>query len=211
MSTLLYGMDAISLDAVRYGLTVVLIVILPVVIVFWLIIHGAISVWKARPAWQAYTAALAVILTTLTFIILNFEIAIGRDLGTSIPLLVAGTAIYIGSLRMSSRIRSHLSFRTFAGIPEVKSEAHELIEVGPFSIVRHPRYFMIVVGTVGWALAANYTGGYIVSGLFFLGLYLIMLMEERELTARFGSAYKDYQQRVPMVFPRLARIGQLFA
>ncbi|MEM7660708.1 MAG: isoprenylcysteine carboxylmethyltransferase family protein [Pseudomonadota bacterium] len=211
MSTLLYDMDAISLDAVRYGLTVVLIVILPVVIVFWLTIHGAISAWKTRPAWQAYTAALVVILTTLTLIILNFETAIGRDLGTSIPLLVAGTAIYIGSLRMSSRIRSHLSFRTFAGIPEVKSEAHELIEAGPFSIVRHPRYFMIVVGTVGWALAANYTGGYIVSGLFFAGLYLIMLMEERELTARFGSAYNDYQQRVPMVFPRLARIGQLFA
>lgn len=204
-------MDMTSLEIVRYGLTVVLVVLLPVVIVFWLTIHGAISIWKTRPAWQAYTASLAVILTTLTVIILNFEIAIGQDLGNSIPLLLIGTAIYIGSLRMSSRIRSHLSFRTFAGIPEVKSEAHELIEAGPFSIVRHPRYFMILVGTVGWALAANYSGGYIVSGLFFAGLYLIMLMEERELTARFGSAYEDYKQRVPMVLPRLTRIGQLFA
>ncbi|MEM6899991.1 MAG: isoprenylcysteine carboxylmethyltransferase family protein [Pseudomonadota bacterium] len=211
MSTLLYGMDAVSLDDIRYGLTVVLVILLPVVIAFWLTIHGAIAVWKTRPPWQAYTAALAVILATLVLIVLNFETSIGADLGTSIPLLVIGAAIYLISLRMSSRIRSHLSFRTFAGIPEVKSESHDLIEAGPFSIVRHPRYFMIFVGTVGWALAANYTGGYIVSGLFFAGLYLIMLMEERELAARFGSAYQDYQRRVPMVLPRLKRIGQLFA
>lgn len=204
-------MDAISLDAVRYGLTVVLVVILPVVIAFWITIHGAIAIWKTRPAWQAYTAALVVILATLAAIFSNFGDAIGRDLGTVPGLLLVGAGIYFSSWRMSSRIRSHLSFRTFAGVPEVKGEAHDLIESGPFSVVRHPRYFMILVGTIGWALAANYSGGYAVSGLFFIALYLIMRMEERELIARFGDTYRDYQTRVPMVLPRLTRIGQLFA
>ncbi|MEO1476751.1 MAG: isoprenylcysteine carboxylmethyltransferase family protein [Pseudomonadota bacterium] len=211
MSTLLYGMDGLSLDGVRYGLTVVLVVILPVVIVFWITIHGAISVWKTRPPWQAYTAALGVILAALVLVFANFNRLVGQDVGNVPVLFVAGAAIYLSSWRMSARIRPHLDFRTFSGVAEVKGESHDLIEAGPFSVVRHPRYFMIIVGTVGWALAANYSGGYIISGLFFIALYLVISMEERELIGRFGDAYRDYQARVPMVVPKFTRIGQLFA
>jgi len=204
-------MDGLSLDGVRYGLTVILVVILPVVIVFWITIHGAISVWKTRPPWQAYTAALGVILAALVLVFANFNKLVGQDVGNVPVLFVAGAAIYLSSWRMSARIRPHLDFRTFSGVAEVKGESHDLIEAGPFSVVRHPRYFMIIVGTVGWALAANYSGGYIISGLFFVALYLVISMEERELIGRFGDAYRDYQARVPMVVPKFTRIGQLFA
>ena len=31
------------------------------------------------------------------------------------------------------------------------------------------------------------------------------ILEERRLLARFGDAYREYQQRVPMLIPRLRR------
>ncbi|MEM9667979.1 MAG: isoprenylcysteine carboxylmethyltransferase family protein [Pseudomonadota bacterium] len=204
-------MDTIALTDIRYGLAAILVVLLPVVIVFWVTIHGAVSFWKSRPMWQAYTAALLLMLATATPVLWRLDAIIGQDLGTLPGLFVVGTIIYFTSWRMSARIRPHLDLRTFSGIPEVQGEAEALIEAGPFSVVRHPRYFMIIVGTIGWAIAANYSGAYVISGLFFLALYLVIQMEENELVGRFGDKYRNYKTRVPMVFPRLKRIGQLFA
>jgi protein-S-isoprenylcysteine O-methyltransferase Ste14 len=37
------------------------------------------------------------------------------------------------------------------------------------------------------------------------GIYLIVLLEERELRDRFGRAYEEYCQGVPCFFPRWRR------
>ena len=203
-------MGDVTIADIRYGMAVILIVVLPVVTSFWLVIHGGIRVWKSRPTWLAYTTALIAILFTLFLIIPNLRMIGGEDLGTSPLLMGLGAVIYLSSLRMSSRIRSHLSFRTFAGLPEVQNEAHELIESGPFKVVRHPRYFMIIVSTIGWALMCHFTGVYLVSAAFLVCLLLIIKLEERELVGRFGEAYRDYRHRVPMVLPKPAMIGRRF-
>lgn len=203
-------MADLAIADIRYGMAVILIVVLPVVTSFWFVIHGGIRLWKSRPAWMAYSVALVAILATLALIVPNLRSIAGQDLGHSWALLMVGAVFYLSSLRISSRIRSHLSFRTFAGIPEVQNEAEELIESGPFTVVRHPRYFMILVSTIGWALMSNFVGVYLVSAAFFLCLYLIIQFEERELVTRFGEAYRAYRQRVPMVLPKPKMIGRLF-
>jgi len=203
-------MDLFSLDSVRYGLTLVLIFILPVVCAFWFVIHGGIQVWKKRPSWMAYWTALFAILATLGACFWFMPLLIGEDLGTYPPLFAVGTLIYLSSWLLSRNIRKYLSFRTFAGIPEVKNEASVLIEDGPFSVVRHPRYFMILIGVLGWSLAANYSGGYIVSAIFVGALLVIVRFEERELISRFGDAYRSYQTRVPALLPAPSKMGRLF-
>jgi len=204
-------MDFALLDPVRYALAAILVVILPVVAAFWFVIHGGISVWKQRPAWQAYWTAFAVIVITLAVTLVNLSALTGEDLGRYPGVFVAGAVIYFSSWWLSSRIRSHLNFRTFAGVPEVKNEASALIESGPFAAVRHPRYFMILVGTVGWCLAANYAGAYLMALAFTAALLMIIRLEERELVARFGAAYEAYRTRVPALFPRPSHLGKLIA
>lgn len=203
-------MGDLAIADIRYWMAVILITVLPVVTSFWFVIHGGIRFWKARPTWMAYTVALLAILIALAVIIPNLRTIAGQDLGHSVIMLVLGALIYLSSLRISSRIRTHLSFRTFAGIPEVKNETGALIESGPFKVVRHPRYFMIIVSTIGWVLMTNYFGAYLVGAVFFVCLFLIIKFEERELVTRFGDAYADYRQRVPMVLPKPAMIGRLF-
>jgi protein-S-isoprenylcysteine O-methyltransferase Ste14 len=203
-------MDDFSLQTLRYGLAVILLVLLPVVCAFWFVIHGAIGFWKTRPAWMAYWAALIVILATLGLIWAMLPMLLGADLGSFPGLTGAGAAIYLTSWALSRSIRKHLTFRTFAGLPEVRNETTTLIETGPFSVVRHPRYFMILVGVLGWSLAANYIGGYVVSVVFAFCLLLIIRIEERELCARFGDAYRAYQARVPALLPAPRNLGKLF-
>jgi protein-S-isoprenylcysteine O-methyltransferase Ste14 len=84
---------------------------------------------------------------------------------------------------------------------------HELVTTGPYAWVRHPLYAGILLGSVGAALlAANgVVGG---SGV---SMWLLLArrtrLEEANLVARFGDAYREYQRRVPRLIPRPPRPG----
>ncbi|MBX3442641.1 MAG: hypothetical protein KF774_09540 [Planctomyces sp.] len=73
-----------------------------------------------------------------------------------------------------------------------------------YRAVRHPLY-------VGWMIAfwatPHMTAGQL---LFAVGMTAYMLgaavLEERDLTAHFGEAYRRYQRQAPMFVPRLARV-----
>jgi protein-S-isoprenylcysteine O-methyltransferase Ste14 len=65
-----------------------------------------------------------------------------------------------------------------------------------------------MVGVAGVALFANYLATYVLVPVMLLGLYLVTVIEERELVERFGNAYRDYQKQVPRFVPRLVRKTQ---
>lgn len=199
------------MDSFRLFLAEFLIVILPVVIVFWLFIHAIANRARAGMSTRlVYLLAGTLILICLVVVRINIEFLSGVDLGFSWLLFVVGAVIYLFSHIMAMPIRKHLTLRTFAGIPEVAGEDVELLEDGPYSVVRHPRYLMVIVGVIGWAMMANYSGAYVVSLLSLGGLYLVMWMEERDLVARFGQDYKAYQTRVPQIIPRPGTFKRYF-
>jgi len=73
--------------------------------------------------------------------------------------------------------------------------------------VRHPLY-------LGWALAFWATPTMTAGHLLFAGSLSVYMMaaalvEERDLVAHFGRAYRQYQKRVPMFVPRLGRSAPL--
>ena len=70
---------------------------------------------------------------------------------------------------------------------------------GVYRMVRHPLYFSCLL--LIWS-CPNLTG----DRLFFNVLWTVWivigtLLEERDLVARFGQAYRDYQRNVPMLIP----------
>ena len=60
---------------------------------------------------------------------------------------------------------------------------------------------MVTIGVVGWCLMVHYPLIYIVGFLSIVGLYGVILLEERELIVRFGDDYKAYKNSVPRLLP----------
>jgi len=79
---------------------------------------------------------------------------------------------------------------------------HEVIDRGPYRIVRHPVYLGIAIHFSGACLA---TGNVVlIAGttlLTFPALYLRAAIEERLLRDSLGPAYDGYARRVPMLIP----------
>ena len=88
-------------------------------------------------------------------------------------------------------------------------EGHEVVDRGPFAIVRHPVYFGLAVHFIGACLA---TGNLLLIAGTLLGsfpaFYARAAAEERLLRETLGPAYDAYARRVPMLVPvRLGRSG----
>lgn len=194
--------ETIALDSLRYGLALVLIVIVPMVIVFWFVIHSGNSLWKKHSIYVAYSVAgVSMLVVGITSFVFRTEF-VGRDLGSSWVLFLMGFLIYAGSLKLAAPVRRHLNFKTFAGVPEISNAPTVLLESGPYAAVRHPRYFMVLVGIAGWALMANFATAYLVGIVCTFGMLAVVQLEERELRQRFGADYVNYAKRVPQILPR---------
>ncbi len=192
------------MDEFRYFLGLVLIVIMPVVITFWVVIHGGSKQWRKRSPEMAYSFAGFFILVVI-LLAWSYRISLlGADLGLNLLLFVMGTLIYIASYVLWKPVKKHLDFKTFAGVPEVTDQKIELIQDGPFAIVRHPRYLMVAIGVAGWCLMSNYAGAYLIGLLSIAGLFLIVWLEERDLVMRFGDEYRAYQKQVPQLIPTIS-------
>lgn len=79
-----------------------------------------------------------------------------------------------------------------------------LVTEGIYSRVRHPQYtglFLIVFGEgiVHWPTIVSVAAFPIIV----VAYVLLARKEERDMLAKFGDQYRDYQQRVPMFIPRL--------
>ncbi len=84
-----------------------------------------------------------------------------------------------------------------------------LMTRGPYGIVRHPQ-FLSAIGITFFGIQlfspasfpfAMYSNLAINWSLFALALWVLALLEERELLAHFGEAYRQYSQRVPRLLP----------
>ena len=83
---------------------------------------------------------------------------------------------------------------------------HEIVDRGPYRIVRHPVYLGIAIHFIGACLATGsllLTAGTVL--VTFPALYLRAATEERLLRASLGPAYDAYARRVPMLVPGLVR------
>ena len=97
------------------------------------------------------------------------------------------------------RCRKHLTLRTLVGIPELSPTptSQKLLDQGVYARMRHPRYVAVMLSMPAVALFTNYLALYVLCPLVVVTLYIITVLEERELLERFGTAYEQYRQRVP--------------
>jgi len=194
------------MDAVRHVLAVLMVVLTPPAVIYWLVIHPFVGFWRrlgTKPSlvilWAGFSAAIWGCWQVR-------DVLVGRDLGTNLWLFVPGLALYIVAAWMSRAVSRHLTLRILAGVPEINAAGPgRILREGIYGRVRHPRYAAFLVGCTGIALIVNYTGLYVMAVALFPALHVVAILEERELRARFGGDYEAYAAEVPRLVPRLRR------
>jgi protein-S-isoprenylcysteine O-methyltransferase Ste14 len=83
---------------------------------------------------------------------------------------------------------------------------HQLVTIGPYRWIRHPLYAtgsLLLLG-IGLATASGLALGLATIGVLAIRVFVVPI-EERELRARFGEAYRDYTRRTGGMMPRLRK------
>jgi protein-S-isoprenylcysteine O-methyltransferase Ste14 len=193
-----------GVENVRYVVAVLLVTSLPPALLYWFIVHPFVGFWRRVGAKWTFIFLGVFLIGSMTALYPVRDFLLGRDLGTRLPAILAGLPLIVASIVISRKRRKHLSFRTLAGVPEVapQGQGPGLLQEGIYGRIRHPRYVEFTLGCIGWALFCNYTGLYVATALTIVALYVIVLIEEKELRQRFGQAYVDYSARVPRFVPR---------
>ena len=90
--------------------------------------------------------------------------------------------------------------RNWSGIAEVK-QSHELVQRGPYAIVRHPIYTGLLIAMVGTALTVGRLSSYlgVLSGL--AGILLRVRAEDTLMAEEFPAAHPAYRARTKTLIP----------
>jgi protein-S-isoprenylcysteine O-methyltransferase Ste14 len=80
---------------------------------------------------------------------------------------------------------------------------HELIESGPYALVRHPIYTGLVIMALGTAVNYGRAIGFALLVALCGGLWWKARQEERVMSAHFPAAYAEYKERVRAIVPFL--------
>ena len=90
--------------------------------------------------------------------------------------------------------------RRFSGLVAIQP-GHKLVTTGIYRLIRHPSYFGLLLGALGWALAFRSGVGVILAALNLIPLVARMNAEEALLTSQFGAEYENYRARSSRLIP----------
>ena len=195
------------MDRFRYLFGVWNVIILPVGLLFWFVIH----LWALR--WRRLGSITYLIilppLVALGAVLFRFrEWLIGGDLGMSQILVSIALILYAVMGWLEIKTWRQLSIHIAAGIPELSRTAQgrgRLLRDGAYRIVRHPRYLSAGIGVIANALVINHIGMYVMILVVFPPGFVMLMFEEQELVERFGDEYRQYQREVPKIIPRFGK------
>ncbi len=81
---------------------------------------------------------------------------------------------------------------------------HNLIQSGPYAMVRHPIYASMLLMLIATALiVSNWIALCVALVFYFIGTEIRVRIEEALLLAHFGDRYEDYRRRVAAYLPGL--------
>lgn len=192
------------MNAARYWLALILVVSFPPAFLYWFVIHPFTAVWRRLgPLKTHLIVAPAMILVGVG--IYRFRGPLMRvDFGFVPAFAVLAVLSYLFAGFLELKCRRYLKLRILVGVPQLTEDrsASNLLMEGIYSRIRHPRYVSVFFGALAVALFSNYLATWVLQILLVPVIYLLAVIEERELLDRFGADYKHYMDRVPRFVPR---------
>lgn len=113
---------------------------------------------------------------------------------------LTGVVLFVAGLFL--RWWAIITLGRFFTVDVVIENDHEVVERGPFRLVRHPSYTGVLLAFVGFALTLrNWAALLIVLVPIFAAFIRRMNVEEDALSRALGSRYADYMRRTKRLVP----------
>ncbi len=123
----------------------------------------------------------------------------------SITKIAGSTITLIGVLIMGICIAKY--FKQESGFlwmnPEMATQKTELHISGIHNYIRHPLYLGTFVFIWGLFVLFPFLTNLVAVSIITIYTLIAIPFEEKKLIAEFGDDYKEYQQKVPMIIPKL--------
>lgn len=113
----------------------------------------------------------------------------------------AGVAVTAAGVALAVWARVVLG-RNWSGTVTVKAD-HELVQRGPYRLVRHPIYSGVTLALLGTAVAVGEVRALLAVLVALLAWRIKWPVEERFMIEQFGDRYLQYRRRVKAIVPGL--------
>lgn len=188
-------------------LALITIIVWPVVPLFWIPVHGLSKVFKRlglltyiMPVITWLPLAYLIYLNRASLLQFKIEFPIALNI-VGILLLIIGTLLHVWTGLL-------LGLWGLIGLPEISTKIRgRLVTEGPFSVVRHPTYLAHTLMFSGIFFITEVIAVGIITLLDFIIVNILIIpLEEKELSIRFGEDYEVYKRNIPRFFPRIFRM-----
>ncbi len=126
--------------------------------------------------------------------ILGFQLIPANDITG-----ITGAVVCISGVAFAIWARRTLGTNWSAEVT-LKKE-HELVQSGPYKIVRHPIYTGFEIGLLGVAITIGQLKGLVGLSMVFVNHYFKTRMEEEIMYSQFPAKYPEYVKRVKRLVP----------
>jgi protein-S-isoprenylcysteine O-methyltransferase Ste14 len=157
-----------------------------------------VKVYEQQPAF-ARIFKIAAMLVTFVAIYRPQWLHLQAPSSAPLPLQAAIGVVMCGAgllLLISSRVALGKNWSDLV----VLKQDHELVQSGPYRWIRHPLYSGLILALLGSSLTAGGRGGYTITAVCFVGLF-IKSRKEEALLARRLPGYAIYREHVKGFIP----------
>jgi len=160
---------------------------------------------KDKITYSGDKGSLWVLYTLITIgYFLSFSIGAtktGRIYSWDTFFVIGVTLITIGLI---TRIQSMLTLKQYFTYSVAKIDDHQLIETGPYKIIRHPGYLGQLIIFIGISISlSNWLSILAMTIPIAIGYGYRIKVEERFMLEQLGKIYLDYQKRTKRIIPMI--------
>jgi protein-S-isoprenylcysteine O-methyltransferase Ste14 len=138
-------------------------------------------------------------ITLLIFDLSFFAPFVWRIVPDGWGISLTGLAIQISGLGFASWARMHLGKYWSARV--TLAEDHQLIQSGPYQLVRNPMYLGILLGMFGTAVVIGQLRGMLAATAVLFALLWKIKAEEKILSNHFGERFQQYKKNAKSIIP----------
>lgn len=195
------------MQTTAYWLALVTLVVVPPSALFWFFVHPFTGFWRKLGPAKSYPLLFTLCATMMPIVALFRAPLLRIHFGVPWGLAALAIALFAASMLIGTLCFRRLGPAVLLGLPQLSDREYpgRLVTDGIYAHIRHPRYVQVGLGLAAIALFTNYLATYVVAAAYSPTIYLVVLLEERELKQRFGEEYEQYSRRVPRFVPRLFR------